>query len=502
MTIQGWRAWWGLLALLPLLAGCAAPPYAQDEAVVGLVQAYRQQSARVRSVSPQGISVLTVEPVASRPGQFLVTASLERAPLASVVRRLLEDTSTPHLILSQPLLGRVTARFEKHPFREALRQLLGAQGYVATERDGLLVITDAEPPPAPGTGPPGPGSEAPAAPWLSRGVPLRHLDMDTATKFLEGLFPVDQRTGARPIAWASQPYTSTVFVSGPGPDVSRALRLLDEMDRDPSHVLIEVLIVELDTNELERVGTDLANFVNRQYSTLASGVGGTNVLPGMGAAPAALSFLYQRGANGRLQFNAIIEVLAAQDKARTIARPYMATLSGRQARIEIGRTRTVAVVSGVDQVVSDTKDVPSGVMLTITPWVLEDERVRLDVVVEQSVFIEPAPNTGILVETDANKATATMQVRSGQSMIIGGLALQETSSANAGLPWLRNIPLLNVLAAKQQGAERKQDVVVFVTPYVWVPAVDPPFPHPDAFKFRDEDETTAIEAWKRRWIKP
>ena len=492
------------------VAGCAAPPYAQNEEVSGLVQAYRQQSVRAtQPASPQGIRALSVEPVADRPGEFLVTAELDRAPLKLVVERLLEAARVPHLI-SQPLSGRVTGRFEKHPLGSMLNEILAPHGYVIQLRDGLTVITDAPrvsdapgPPPAPGGGAPAPSGEAPVAPTTARGMQLRHLDLEAATKFLEGIFPVDQRTGGRPIAWAVQPYTSTVFVSGPRVEVTRALRLLDEMDRDPTHVLIEALVVELDSNELERLGSDLANFMQSQLSQVASGVGGTNIIPGLGAAPAALRFLYAQGQNNPRSFTAVVDVLVSQDKARIIARPYMAAVSGKQAAIQIQRERTVAVVTGVNgQVTSDTETIPSGVMLTVTPWVLEDDRVRLEVQVEHSLFLQPPPGSNILVEKDANKAQTSMQVRSGQSVIIGGLALQETFHGNAGLPWLRNVPLLNFFAAKQQGTERKQDVLVFVTPYIWVPAVDPPFPQPDAFKFREGDELTAIEQWKRRWIKP
>jgi type II secretory pathway component GspD/PulD (secretin) len=498
-TTRTW--WWRVFALVTLLAGCAAPPYAKNDEVTALVQAYRQQSLRAaQPPSPGGIRALTVEPNADKPGEFVVTADLERASLNVVVRRLLEQTRIPHLIIPQSLVGRVTGRFEKHPFAQVLRQLLEAHGYVATVQDGLTVITEGGRPPAAAPAS-GAAPDAPAAP-LSRAVQLHHLDMESATKFLEGLFPVDPRTGARPISWAAQPYTSTVFVSGPGPEIARAVRLLDEMDRDPTHVMIEVLIVELDTNELERLGADLVNFMQDKFSQLSTGIGGVNVIPGVGAAPAALRFLFTQTQNNRRQFETVIDVLSAQDKARIIARPYMAASSGKQAAIQIQRERTVAVVAGAGgQVTSDTETIPSGVILSITPWVVEDERVRLDVQVEQSNFIDNL-SPGVLVEKDANKAQTSMHVRSGQSVVIGGLALQETSSSNSGLPWLRHIPLVNLLASKQRSTERKQDVIVFVTPYVWTPSVDPPFPSPEAFKFQEIDELTALEQWKRRFIRP
>src|SRR4030095_1356190 len=120
-TTRAW--WWRVFALGTLIAGCAAPPYARNEEVNNLVQAYRQQSVRAtQASSPGGIRSLVVEPVADKPGEFVVTADLERAPLGLIVRRLLEQTRVPHLIIPQSLIGRVTGRFDKHPFPLVLRQ--------------------------------------------------------------------------------------------------------------------------------------------------------------------------------------------------------------------------------------------------------------------------------------------------------------------------------------------------------------------------------------------
>lgn len=507
MPVRGWCV---LVGLSILVAGCASPPYADNEEVNGLLKAYRHQSVQAaQPAGAHGIRALTVEPAAGRPGQFLVSADLDRAPLKLVVERLFEQTRVPHVIQSQPLVGRVTGRFEKHPFPNMLDEILIPNGYSAQTRDGLIVVSEAPAaagasPAAPGAAPSAPGAEV-AAPTVARGSQLRHLDMESATKFLEGLFPVDPRTGARPISWAVQPYTSTIYVSGPRGETARALRLLDEMDRDPAHVLIEALVVELDTAELERFGTDLTNFMNVQISNLASGVGDAAVnTPSspnfISSAPAALRFLYQQGQNFPRAFGAVVDVLASQSKARIIARPYMAAVSGKQAAIQIQRERTVAVVTG-GTTTSDTETIPSGVVMNVTPWVLDSGLVRLDVQVEQSNFVNPPP-VGTLVEKDANKAQTSMLLRSGQSVVIGGLSLQETSSSNGGLPWLRNVPGLSLFTAKQSGSERKQDVLIFVTPYIWAPSVDPPIPQAEAFKFREQDELTAIELWKKRWIKP
>jgi hypothetical protein len=502
-----------------LAAGCAAPPYQKDRELEDLLAAYRRQTAlageREAQRQAQGIRRLAVERREDT-GEFLVSADLERASAPVVVRRLLEETRTPYVIRVPRLAGHLTARLERVPLRRALALLLEPAGLSVWDRHGVLAIGDDPPPgateeaaapaealetphPQPPAPPPSPLAQdppaGPAAP-VSRTIQLRHLDVDTVGKMLEALFPVDAQTGGRALQFAPQPFTSSMVLVGTGPAVARAQRLLADVDRDPFHVLLEVLVIEFDTNELERLGTQLDGFQNRQYGSLVSRVGN--------AAFNTLSFAYTRGLNQRLAFQAAIDVLASQDKARVIARPYTAAMSGKKAALKIVRERDIQQpfqgLGGTTGTVSPPPPVTkeTGVSLEVTPWVLEDGRIRLELAVEESVFVDQLA-TNVLSETDRNAASTTMMVESGQSIIIGGLAVQRKSSGNAGLPWLRHVPLLNLATGRQSGAEQKQDVIVYITPYIVGPGIDPPFPNPDAFKFRDgTDDLTSMERLERR----
>ena len=111
--------------------------------------------------------------------------------------------------------------------------------------------------------------------------------------------------------------------------------------------------------------------------------------------------------------------------------------------------------------------------------------VRMDIDVEDSEFVPTVQN--VAVEVDKNKATTNAQVESGQSIIIGGLILNRQSYSNAGFPWFRRIPLLNIFFADQERSDTKQEVVIFVTPHIWTPDLDVPLAAKEAFTIKEEE---------------
>src|SRR6185436_9094668 len=144
------------------------------------------------------------------------------------------------------------------------------------------------------------------------------------------------------LRFSVQPFTNTAFLMGAPVHVRRAVRLLRQADQDPAHVVIEALVVEIDSNAFEELGSELAKFRNEQFAELATAIGTQGSLIG------ALTFFYSETPTppdrdrGR-QFSAIIRLLVQRGKARVIARPHLAAVSGRKARIEISQDRYVVV---------------------------------------------------------------------------------------------------------------------------------------------------------------
>lgn len=116
-------------------------------------------------------------------------------------------------------------------------------------------------------------------------------------------------------------------------------------------------------------------------------------------------------------------------------------------------------------------------IVEITPAVISDDTVRLDVAIEESRFGATAGD--IILSKQRNSASTSMSVQSGQTIAIGGLNSQYRISQNSGFPWLRNIPVLSLFAGEQGAIETRRQVVVYLTPYIWHPGQDLPLPLPN-----------------------
>ncbi len=112
--------------------------------------------------------------------------------------------------------------------------------------------------------------------------------------------------------------------------------------------------------------------------------------------------------------------------------------------------------------------------MEITPAVMADNSIRLDLTLEDSRFGATAGE--VLLTKQRNAATTSMIVGSGQTIMIGGLNSRYRISEKSGFPWLRNIPILNALNGEQGALETRTELVVYVTPYIWILGMDMPIP--------------------------
>ena len=474
------------LALLVLLTGCQKPLY-RTEDLAALLDAYRKQEAQVRErqrqAAEQGIRRLEIR---KTPDGHLVTVDLDRASLAPVIRQILDQSQVPFLLLDDVSFGgEVTARFEGFALVQAVNFLLRGQGLSAIVEQGILIIreggaerpaSDTSPATSRSRGEQS-GEEAAPRPTETRTVPLKYMEGAVGLKFLQDLFAGGD--SSERIAVSQQPYTNTLSLMGPARQVAKAASLLRRMDTEPSHVFIEALVVEFDSDALKELGVELQKLITQVGPGDLRDVAAAFGVPGV----PDVTFTYLRTPqHAQTTITGIINLMVSSNRGRVISRPYLSTVSGREARIDISLERyaiTQSVSGGTT--VTSTTPVVAGIRLGIIPMVLKGRRMQLSISVEDSQFVDAViPNIAVI--KDKNSASTTMMVESEQTVIIGGLVLDRRSEQNSGLPYLRNIPVVNFFTAQQGVSVQKQEVVIFITPYVWSPGMTLPLPEPHAFK--------------------
>lgn len=465
------RARGTLLALALAAGGCMPPVGRQHEEMRTLMEQYEAQSARADSVAgvARGGLIDTVRVIGrwNEPDQR-VSIDVSGAPLAAVVARVLDEAGHPHIYDVPALRGTTTARFLNAPLVQALNLVLGQHGYSAVLQEGIIRIRQGVVSPVAAEQAAERQSETVAAE-----IHVSNLDAAAVTQLTTLL-----QGSVKQVFQAS---TGTVFLTGPGHVVQEALTLIARADRAPTHVFIEALVVEFDREALRELGIDIskAQFGNFQ-----------DIFFNPGNAAELLRFKRVYGADLPKTYEGVVQALAVTDHARIIARPFVSTRSGEEAKVDIAQERhfitpafsTTGIVTSLN-----TLNISTGVKLTIRPVALPGDQVRVTLTVEESQFI-PAPEEATAA-IDKNQVATTMQVNSRETIVIGGLALNRDVGNNAGVPILRHIPILNLLFAKQSRTRREQEVVIFITPYIWDPSLASPMPLPGAFTPKTDDRT-------------
>ncbi len=164
-----------------------------------------------------------------------------------------------------------------------------------------------------------------------------------------------------------------------------------------------------------------------------------------------------------------VEVSALEQNglARTLAEPNLVALSGDTAsflaggQIPIPEAGSLGTVSFAYQ--------QYGVGLSFTPTVLRGGLINL--VIKPEVSEIDTTHTVTVLGTSVpglitRKASTTLELRDGQSFMLGGLLQNTSQNAADQLPWLGDVPVLGALFRSSQYQKNETDLVIVVTPHI------------------------------------
>jgi general secretion pathway protein D len=135
--------------------------------------------------------------------------------------------------------------------------------------------------------------------------------------------------------------------------------------------------------------------------------------------------------------------------------------SGETAKIDIGKDAYVqAGTYQGGEWYGELETVQTGTIMEITPQVLSTGSIAVSFSVEQSYFVQPAYPNVVLTE-DGSSVSTNVVVKSGETIVVGGLNFDMEKRTKSGVPLLREIPLLGYKSTSPE----KREVVIYITPY-------------------------------------
>lgn len=259
--------------------------------------------------------------------------------------------------------------------------------------------------------------------------------------------------------------TNTLVVTDLPEVLEKVERYVREIDKQTPQVLIEARIVEaregFNRNRTfgmwtayDSTGSESINSGQNIDLNFGSNVDNEVTDP----ATSVFGFIQELGNFGQVDF--FLQMQESKELSRTIASPRITVLNNETANINQGSQIRVNRRDESGNVV--TEYIPVTTSLDVTPQVTSDGFVTLDLTLARDIL---EGNTGQQIGT--RSAKTKMLVENGSTAMIGGLYTLDKTDTEAGLPWLKDVPIIGTLFTNTKVKTRTtNELLMFISPRI------------------------------------
>ena len=260
-------------------------------------------------------------------------------------------------------------------------------------------------------------------------------------------------------------YNNALLVYAPRREYLKVESALRQLDVIANQVLIEASILEVTLSDDLEYGVEW--FLQ---NSLGDGRTGNALLAlgdssNLGGRVPGFSYTI---ANQAGTIRGVINALAEKTLVNVLSAPSVMVLDNHTAAIHVGDQQPVRSAQTITDGGTSTTSiqyVDTGVKLEVTPSVNAGGLVTMDI--QQSVTdvgpVDTATDQRSFLERNVSSRVA---IRSGESVVLGGLIRDNQSSGKLGLPFLHSIPIIGNLFGRTSIAANRTELLVFITPRV------------------------------------
>ena len=249
------------------------------------------------------------------------------------------------------------------------------------------------------------------------------------------------------------------------------------IDIPAQQIVIEALVIEVNTNQLKSMGVELS--ASKQHIKGA-------FEPQTETSSPLTTFLFSREAFADfISFKGTLKALTESGDAKILSSPSVLVINDRQARIQVGRqipiVRSTATTSAISKGI---EYFPIGIVLNLRPRInsentevtLQIETIISSISTESAAKLEAGVSESVEFApiVDNRLVETYVRVADGTPFIIGGLLSTEELESRAGIPLFSSIPILGHLFSRQRVEKIQREVIVVITPHI-VPLEDNSF---------------------------
>ncbi len=275
--------------------------------------------------------------------------------------------------------------------------------------------------------------------------------------------------------------TNSLVITAPEPQYRQLRAVIDSLDQRRAQVLVESLIVEVDSAKESQFGIQWQNLMgssNKTIGLLGTNFATNNLLnlssnPSAGAVGQGLNIGTARQVDGKYLMTSLANFLQTTGGSNILSRPSLLTLDNEEAKIVVGQN--VPFVTGQYtnnnsnngsvnpfQTV-ERKDV--GLTLKVKPQISDTGTIKLTIYQEVSSVDTSKKLTDGLI-TNKRSIESNILVADGSVVVLGGLLSDNYTDNRQQVPGLGDLPFFGNLFRNESRSRSKTNLMIFLRPVV------------------------------------
>ncbi|MCK5072191.1 MAG: type IV pilus secretin PilQ [Bacteriovoracaceae bacterium] len=271
--------------------------------------------------------------------------------------------------------------------------------------------------------------------------------------------------------------TNSLIVRDTAEIIDKIIKIVEALDTQTPQVLIEAKIVEVWEVFSREIG--LVDGVNWGYDPIMK-VDPENNSAGSSAdsgftfstAPSTRDGRFMYGVSiaqfGRVKnLNFKLQLMEQESKGKIITSPKVITQNKKKAVIETEESVSFTeIMDDEGTMTTGYKWAKAKIKLEVTPQVTNEGSIVMKVVLDKDSFGE-RPTAEAPPDITTRKVTTNVLVENGSTIVIGGMYSYSTSETHAGIPFLKDLPIVGWLFRTFYNPNfNKKEMVIFITPRI------------------------------------
>ena len=389
----------------------------------------------------------------STESEDLISINFYQTDIA-IILQALADNKQMNLVMVDDLSTKQTIKLQNVTWQKALTVVLNSANLRAEIDDNILFISKADDP-----------EELLQKKLLEQKelqlnqpltlltIPVNHADLNNLIETIQSQGLLSERGKA-----IIDKRTNSIIITDISKQFSNIKKLVKSLDQPIPQVHISAHIVTMNKQSMDELGIKwgYTGHSSQVLSKFDVDFGVTNASSSVGFNLAKLS--------GSL-LNLELSALESENQLEIIASPNLLTANQNMASIKQGTEIPYEVSNGGNGSTSiEFKQAVLG--LEVTPKIIANDQMILDLYITQNTAGRSIKRRdgGEALAIDTQEIRTQVKIKSGETVVLGGIFQQVNNVSKNSVPGISNIPIIGNAFKNKAKKQQKRELVIFITP--------------------------------------